>query len=92
MSSKQFNNYSNKCYSILENSSPQQAIALLAEVRHFRTNEKLGFDNALKIYKLYSEKTVKYDSKKYKNNITGYRNKIHRNINEAEEYCRNIQH
>lgn len=90
MSSKQFNNFSNKCYSILENNSPQQAISLLAEIRHFKTNEKLGYDNALKVYKIYAEKTVKYDSKKYKNNITGYKNRVNRNINSAEEYCRNI--
>jgi hypothetical protein len=85
MSDNKLNNFTNKCISILERNDTNIAIEKIAQLKYY--NKTVGYKDALKIFKLYSKNTIKYQMNKYENNIDLYRNKVNRNIQKCGEYC-----
>ena len=83
-----FGDLAKKCIKIIENNEPDVAIEKISKIKRPDNNKKLGYDNALAIYKLYHEKSVEYDAEKYKFNISSYQNKLEKNIKKAEKYAK----
>jgi hypothetical protein len=48
----------------------------------------MGKETALKIYNIYSEDSVNYDSKKYQTNINSYKEKVNKNIKIANKHSK----
>lgn len=73
---------SKQCKTIIRDNKPNNSIHMISEIKA-PGGEKLGNEIALKIYNAYSDESVKYDSKKYENNINSYKNKVNANIAKA---------
>jgi hypothetical protein len=74
---------SNKCKSTIREKSPEESIKIISNLKSPTSGKNIGEKDALKIYNVYSNESVKYDSKLYKNNINDYSNKINSNIEKA---------
>ena len=83
-----FSELSKKCIKIIENNEPDMAIEKISKIKRPDNNKKVGYDNALEIYKLYKKKSVEYDEEIYKFNISSYQNKIEKNIKKAQKYAK----
>lgn len=83
-----FLDLSKKCIKIIENNEPDVAIEKMSKIKRPDNNKKLGYSNALAIYKLYKDKSIEYDEEIYKFNISSYQNKIKKNIKKAEKYAK----
>jgi hypothetical protein len=83
-----FGDLAKKCIKIIENNDPDVAIEKISKIKRPDNNKKVGYDNALAIYKLYKDKSVEYDEEIYKFNISSYQNKIKKNINKAQKYAK----
>ena len=75
-----YDSLSIKCKKIINDNTPQECVKKIANLKNPNNGEKIGRDDALKIYTLYAEESVKYTEKKYGNNITLYKKKINKNI------------
>ena len=82
MRSISYDKLSNKCINIIKNNPPKEAINLISNLKT-EDNNIIGKETAKKIYKLYSNYSVKYSSTKYSENITKYTNKVNNNIKKA---------
>ena len=82
MSCKNIENITNEFIQIIKNNTPEKSIKMLSNIRC--NNELIGKKNALKIYINLSNYSVKYDIKKYKNNIEEYKNLVQKNIQKAK--------
>jgi len=74
-----------KLKSIISNNNPKQSIELMSKCRLPESNKEIGKTTALKIYNIYSENSVKYDSKKYQTNINSYKEKVSKNTKIANK-------
>ena len=83
-----FSDLSKKCIKIIENNEPDTAIEKISKIKRPDNNKRVGYDNALEIYKLYKKKAVEYDEEIYKFNITSYKSKLEKNIKKAEKYSK----
>ena len=79
-----YQNLSNKCKSVITSNNPNQSINLISKMKSPGSGEKIGREKSLKIYNAYSDSSVNYDSKKYQNDISSYKNKVNSNIKKAE--------
>lgn len=77
-----YENLSNVCKDIIRNKKPEDAINIIANIKT-EDNSIIGKDTAKRIYKLYSKESVKYNSNKYSENITEYKNKVNKNVKKA---------
>jgi len=83
-----FGDLAKKCIKIIQNNEPDVAIEKISKIKRPDNNKKVGYDNALEIYKLYKKKSVEYDAEIYKFNITSYKSKLEKNIKKAEKYSK----
>ena len=81
---KVVNNIINEIIDIIKNNEPEVAVNKIAKTINPLIQEKIGKKNALKLYILYSDKSVKYDVHKYKNNINSFKDKVNENIKKAK--------
>jgi hypothetical protein len=73
----------NQIKEIIIKNSPDDSINLISQINVPNKNKVIGFDKALRLYKIYSNNSIKYNSKKYKNSYKNYTNDINSNINSA---------
>ena len=76
------NNLSNKCIEIIKNNDPEKSIDLISKIEYSKNN-KIGINDALKIYKTYGGESVNYDSNK---KISTYTKNVNKNKSKAESY------
>ena len=77
-----------KCKSTIKSNSPQNSINIISNMKLPGKSESMGKNNALKIYNLYSDHSVEYNSSKYRNNINSYKKSVQNNTNTARKYCK----
>ena len=80
-----YQDLSNKCKSVITKNDPNKSINLISKMKSPGNGEKIGKEKAVKIYNAYADNSVNYDSKKYKNNISSYKNKVNSNIVKATQ-------
>jgi hypothetical protein len=85
MRSISYDDLSNRCKEIIRNKSPEDAINLMSKLK-IENGSYIGINTARKIYKLYGNESVKYNSNDYGENISSYSKKVKNNINKA---CKN---
>ena len=73
----------NKCKNIIKNNSVETSIEMISRLKYPTSNELIGINGAIKIYKVYSKYSIDYSSKKYDNNGRSYNNKINKNFRKA---------
>jgi tryptophanyl-tRNA synthetase len=78
-----------ECKKIIKNNSPDKSVQKIAKLKLKDRNNNIGIDNALNIYKCFSDESVEWDSIKYANNITTYKKKVKKNVNNAVKYHKN---
>lgn len=83
MKNANYNNLTKQCKTIIENNSPEDSMKKISNIK--LSDKKVGKETAFKIYKAYSDESVKYDSKKYENNINQYKNKVNSNVEKAKK-------
>ena len=88
MKNNTYNNLSIKCRDIIRNNQPENSINIISNMIN-ENGKKIGRDNALKIYNVYSNESINYDEKKYRNNIGTYIKKIDSNISSAQNFVKN---
>jgi hypothetical protein len=79
-----------KCINIIKNNPPDKAINKISNLKKPNC-DIFGEDFALKLYKTYSNKSVDYDSEKYANNVSSYKNNIKKNMKMATETYNNMK-
>jgi hypothetical protein len=77
-----YDDLSNRCKEIIRNKSPEDAINLIAKLK-IENGLYVGLNTAKKIYKIYGDESVKYNSNDYGENISTYSKKVKNNINKA---------
>jgi hypothetical protein len=83
-----YDKLSSKCKSTIKSKSPQNSINIISNMKLPGKSNSMGKDNALKIYNLYSDHSIEYNSSKYKNNINSYKDSVQSNKNIANKYCK----
>jgi len=76
-----YNIISKNCLNIIKNNSPEKSINIISKMKV--GNNNIGNEDALKIYKSFSNSIVDYDSKLYCNNISQYKNKVRVKLEKA---------
>ena len=74
--------YINKISKIIDNNTIENGIKIISQLPDPYTNVKIGKNKAAKIYLLNVRKIVKYNEKKYGNNISKYNKLISEKIDE----------
>lgn len=80
-----FEELSEKCVDIIKNNDPKKSIDLISNIEYLKNN-KLGMNNALKIYKTYAGESSNYDTKKNQKKISPYVKEVKKNKSKAELY------
>jgi hypothetical protein len=80
-----FDGLSTKCVNTIKNNDPSSSINIISKMKLPGSSEKIGKDNALKIYKIYADDSVEFKSSRYKSNINNYKKKVNNNISIAEK-------
>jgi hypothetical protein len=80
-----------KVKQIINKNNPKKSIILISNLKIPGIDKLVGIDKALRLYKLYSDESVQYDIKKYKNNINAYEIKVNNNIDKAHKYVQSIK-
>ena len=73
------------CKNIIRKNNPDTAIMLISTLRFPVSNELIGSKGAVKIFKIYSDCSVGYNSKKYDNNFRSYNTKINKNFRKVNK-------
>lgn len=87
----QFSGLEQKIKQIINKNNPKKSIILISKLKIPVLNKIVGIDKALRLYALYSNESVDYDLKKYKNDINTYETKVNNNITQAKKYVSNIK-
>ena len=77
---------SNKCKIIIKSNNPEKSIMKISNLK-LSDNNSIGKNNALNIYKLYSNDSTEYNSSLYRNKITLYKDKISSNVSIASKFA-----
>ncbi len=80
---------SNECKKIIKNNTPEKSLEKISNIR-VQNNDKLGINNAIKVYKYFSDYSVEWENSKYSNNITSYKKKVDKNINKVVKHSKNM--
>lgn len=75
-----------ECKRIIKNYPPDESVIKISKLKIKDKTNKVGLDDALNIYKCFSDESVEWDTKKYKNDIYTYKNKVNNNIDNAVKY------
>ncbi len=81
MSSIDYDSLTEKSKKIIRNNNPSISIAKISKLKI--NNEVVGNKKALMIYSVYKDESVKYEPKKYDNNINSYKSKVNKNYTSA---------
>jgi hypothetical protein len=73
-----------ECKDIIKKNSPEKSIDIISKMKT-PDGEKIGKDNALKIYKIFSLESVEYKDE-YKFNYRKYMKNVDKNIDKATKY------
>jgi hypothetical protein len=76
----------NKCVNIIKKYNPESAIKKISELNKINNDDKIGYDDALKIYNIYADKKFDYDFKKYANKERSYQQKVINSVNVAKRF------
>jgi hypothetical protein len=79
-----YDKLTNKCKKFISDNDASNAINKISNLKTPNGN-KIGNDAALKIYKIYADESVKYDSKKNQTNISSYKKNVKTNIEKAKK-------
>jgi hypothetical protein len=77
MSSLNYDNLTKKCKTIIRNNSPKDSIEKISKIES--NTKEIGTKKALMIYSVYKDDSVKWEPKKYDNNIGLYKSKVSKN-------------
>lgn len=82
MSSKlNYDTLTKECKNIIKTNNPKNSIEKISKIE---TNKKeIGSKKALLIYSVYKDDSVKWEPKKYDNNINLYKSKVAKNYTSA---------
>lgn len=86
MTNKKYYDLAKECKIIIQNNNPTKSMEIISNIRTPQNNKKLNKSDALKIYILYADLSVKYDENKYGNNVNLYKKKIDNNIKIASQF------
>ena len=89
MKIENYADFSNKCKDIIKNNTPEKSLEKISNLK-IQNNNKIGIDNAIKVYKCFSDNSVEWDDAKYSNNITSYKKKVNNNISKVVIHSKNI--
>jgi len=67
-----------KCKTIIRTNNPKDSIEKISKIKN-DDNQTIGNKKALLIYSVYKDESVKYEPKKYDNNINEYKSKVNKN-------------
>ena len=77
MSSLNYDNLTKKCKTIIRNNNPKDSIEKISKIES--NTKEIGTKKALMIYSVYKDDSVKWEPKKYDNNIGLYKSKVSKN-------------
>ena len=86
-------NYSDlkkECINIIKNNTPEKSLEKISNIKIHKDNT-VGKDDAIKIYKFLSDKSIEWDNSKYSNNINLYKKKVNSNINKVINHSKKLQ-
>jgi hypothetical protein len=81
MSSVNYDDLTKKCKTIIRNNDPKDSIEKISKIEN--NKKEIGTKKALMIYSVYKDESVKYEPKKYDNNINLYKSKVAKNYTNA---------
>lgn len=79
MSNVNYDDLTKKCKTIIRNNNPKDSIEKISKIKNNGSNNIIGTKTALMIYSVYKDDSVKYEPKKYDNNINLYKSKVDKN-------------
>lgn len=77
MSTINYDDLTKKCKTIIRNNNPKDSIEKISKIKN--NKKEIGSEKALMIYSVYKNESVKWEPKKYDNNITLYKSKVSKN-------------
>lgn len=77
-----YDDITQKSKKIIRNNDPSISIEKISKIK-INKNETVGVKKALMIYSVYKDDSVKYEPKKYDNNINLYKSKVNKNYTSA---------
>jgi hypothetical protein len=83
MSSANNDSLTKKCKTIIRTNSPKDSIEKISKIKNSESNDIIGAKKALLIYSVYKDESVKWEPKKYDNNINSYKSKVENNYKSA---------
>jgi len=81
MSAINYDDLTKKCKTIIRTNNPKNSIEKISKIEN--NKKEIGPKNALMIYSVYKDESVKWEPKKYDNNITLYKSKVAKNYTNA---------
>jgi hypothetical protein len=81
MSTITYDDLGKKCKTIIRTNTPKDSIEKISKIKS--NKKEIGANKALMIYSVYKDESVKYEPKKYDNNINLYKSKIAKNYTNA---------
>ena len=79
MSNVNYDDLTKKCKTIIRTNNPKDSIEKISKIKNNGSNNIIGSKKALMIYSVYKDDSVKYEPKKYDNNINLYKSKVSKN-------------
>ena len=78
MSTVNYDTLAKECKTIIRTNNPRNSIEKISKIKN-DDNKTIGVKKALLIYSVYKDESVKYEPKKYDNNINTYKSKVNKN-------------
>ena len=79
MSNVNYDDLTKKCKTIIRTNNPKDSIEKISKIKNNGSNNIIGSKKALMIYSVYKDDSVKWEPKKYDNNIGLYKSKVSKN-------------
>ena len=77
MSNINYDDLTKKCKTIIRTNTPKDSIEKISKIKS--NKKEIGANKALMIYSVYKDDSVKWEPKKYDNNIGLYKSKVSKN-------------
>jgi len=81
MSNVNYDDLTKKCKTIIRTNNPKNSIEKISKIES--NKKEIGKKKASMIYSVYKDESVKYEPKKYDNNINLYKSKVSKNYTSA---------
>jgi len=79
-----------QCINIIKKNTPEKSLEKISNLKIYSKDNKIGVNDAVKIYKCLSDESVEWKNSKYSNNITSYKKKVNNNVNKVINHGKNI--